>query len=590
MIGIATVVPQFAPQAGTIATSASTTTGANSSHAFSADLLAYSAPAPSDSPNAGDQRSAACKAAKQLGSTSHPVVAAPQILGGSSAVPTKNAGASSAAATSLLSSVKAPTGQASIASIVPQPQTLAEQAARNAAAKADSAAMPGEVPAPIVAPALSNADPQVAKSNAEPTAQSGTLTNSPTQKQTAQPPDVSQDVVPTAAPAPRAEQTAVTPSSVSATGKGEASSLSTESAANKKKPKSAVANVPISQPAIHTLSPGVSVPFAPLAQKPQAADASNAAPSPTRTVSQTGIVSPAKSAAPSGQTFAVSAPQIQPASDSAPLNLNAGAHGTTTDGGNTHSTSSVLEHSFANVLSNSSSNGSTGEASSSPQSAAPASGVTASSVPAAIPGLHLGGAIPAITGLPQPQTGPATDTATSSQPVLSSSSASTAAGSTAHAAAEPYLAQQTTLHATPNSLEVGLSGGSQGWLKVRAEVHGENVSATLSSTSTTGTKLLHEQLPALNAFLNTQNISVATTVAPRLAGSSEQHSTTANLSHEGGQQGSSPQSQSQRQSTPASEPRATNSLLGDMVGHPAALSILQPAMLTGSGSWLNVLA
>ncbi len=73
-----------------------------------------------------------------------------------------------------------------------------------------------------------------------------------------------------------------------------------------------------------------------------------------------------------------------------------------------------------------------------------------------------------------------------------------------------------TLVATPTSLEVGLHSGSQGWLKIRAEIGGGGeVSASLASSSPGGEQILKGQLPALNAYLHSEQMSVTASVAER---------------------------------------------------------------------------
>ena len=73
-----------------------------------------------------------------------------------------------------------------------------------------------------------------------------------------------------------------------------------------------------------------------------------------------------------------------------------------------------------------------------------------------------------------------------------------------------------TLVATPTSLEVGVHSGSQGWLKIRAEVGGEGaVSASLAAASPSGEQMLKGQLPALNAYLHSEQMSVTASVAER---------------------------------------------------------------------------
>jgi hypothetical protein len=83
--------------------------------------------------------------------------------------------------------------------------------------------------------------------------------------------------------------------------------------------------------------------------------------------------------------------------------------------------------------------------------------------------------------------------------------------------AEPHR----TLLATPTTLEVGVPSGTQGWLRIRAEVGAPGeVNASLSAASSGGRELLHNQMPALNAFLHSEQLAVTTTVVERVSLSS----------------------------------------------------------------------
>jgi hypothetical protein len=73
-----------------------------------------------------------------------------------------------------------------------------------------------------------------------------------------------------------------------------------------------------------------------------------------------------------------------------------------------------------------------------------------------------------------------------------------------------------TISATPTSLEVGVRSGTEGWLRIRAEVGGEGeVKASLSAASDGGQAMLERQLPALNAYLHSEQMAVTTTVSDR---------------------------------------------------------------------------
>ena len=77
------------------------------------------------------------------------------------------------------------------------------------------------------------------------------------------------------------------------------------------------------------------------------------------------------------------------------------------------------------------------------------------------------------------------------------------------------------LSATPTSLEVGIQNGTQGWLRVRAEMtDGGVVNASVSTTSPAGQEMLHRELPALNAYLQEEKVAVNAVIihAPSAAG------------------------------------------------------------------------
>ena len=72
----------------------------------------------------------------------------------------------------------------------------------------------------------------------------------------------------------------------------------------------------------------------------------------------------------------------------------------------------------------------------------------------------------------------------------------------------------TTLSATPTVLEVGVPGGTQGWLKIRAEIgEGGVVQASMSAATHAGQEALHRDLPAISAFLESEHVPVNLQVA-----------------------------------------------------------------------------
>jgi|GEM_PF-2909618 len=69
------------------------------------------------------------------------------------------------------------------------------------------------------------------------------------------------------------------------------------------------------------------------------------------------------------------------------------------------------------------------------------------------------------------------------------------------------------LAASPTALEVGVPGGTHGWLKVRAELTGDGVvHASVSSSSLAGTEMLRRELPSLTSYLHQEQLQVSSIV------------------------------------------------------------------------------
>ncbi|WP_128914042.1 hypothetical protein [Granulicella sibirica] len=70
--------------------------------------------------------------------------------------------------------------------------------------------------------------------------------------------------------------------------------------------------------------------------------------------------------------------------------------------------------------------------------------------------------------------------------------------------------QHRTLQATPTVLEVGVPGGSHGWVKIRAEVgEGGAIRASISSPTASGQEALRRDLPDLSAYLEGEHVPVS---------------------------------------------------------------------------------
>ncbi len=167
-------------------------------------------------------------------------------------------------------------------------------------------------------------------------------------------------------------------------------------------------------------------------------------------------------------------------------------------------------------------------------------------------------------------------------------------------------ASHRTLLATPTTLEVGVPNGTQGWLRIRAEVGGQGeVNASLAAGSSGAQEALHSQLPALNAYLHSERMPVTATVADRTFSFAGGHAGTGNQPGGSGDangsgssffQGGAPQSdagqQPPRQGTVGSDATRGYGGLSGANELSVAAAVLQPgsgaAVSEESGQWLNV--
>lgn len=164
----------------------------------------------------------------------------------------------------------------------------------------------------------------------------------------------------------------------------------------------------------------------------------------------------------------------------------------------------------------------------------------------------------------------------------------------------PAVASETgmshrTLLATPTALEVGVSNGTQGWLKIRAEMtDGGVVNASLSSATSAGQEMLHRELPALTAYLQDERVAVNTVVIPASATAGTESRFAGEMDGHGS--GEPQQSGDRRGGNERQGPIHGIADRGDEIstgmgwegaGHEGLLSAGRYA---GGGSWLNVRA
>jgi len=151
--------------------------------------------------------------------------------------------------------------------------------------------------------------------------------------------------------------------------------------------------------------------------------------------------------------------------------------------------------------------------------------------------------------------------------------------------------EHRTLVATPTALEVGVPGGTHGWLKVRAELTGDGgVHAWVSASSTAGAEMLRRELPTLTTYLHQEQVAVSSVVVHASSGSGSLADSSAGGSghnREAGQGTADPQSETRREDTSAMS--CAGSRLAD--GEEDGGREWSPSIgYAGAGGWLSVRA
>jgi hypothetical protein len=145
-----------------------------------------------------------------------------------------------------------------------------------------------------------------------------------------------------------------------------------------------------------------------------------------------------------------------------------------------------------------------------------------------------------------------------------------------------------TLRASPNMLEVGVPRGAEGgWLKIRAEVGGDGISASLSTSSHAAQTMLREQLPAINAFLQGEQIHARATVADstvRPGSPGGDPGRDRSLAEDGQARREQGQLYRAQEETPELGEDSHRSAVQSGIG------VLLPMTTARSGAWLNVIA
>jgi len=148
--------------------------------------------------------------------------------------------------------------------------------------------------------------------------------------------------------------------------------------------------------------------------------------------------------------------------------------------------------------------------------------------------------------------------------------------------------------------------GTQGWLKIRAEVGGQGeVNASLTAGSSGAQEMLHSQLPALNAYLHSEQMPVTATVSDRSfsfagghpgtggqpSGSDSTSGSGSSLSHGGAPQSDGSQRQTTQSSASIGDPmRGYGAVVGgnELAAATASQLGVASAVSAENGQWLNV--
>ena len=125
-------------------------------------------------------------------------------------------------------------------------------------------------------------------------------------------------------------------------------------------------------------------------------------------------------------------------------------------------------------------------------------------------------------------------------------SSGTAASDGTHEVGGTAGLSHTTLSTTPTSLEVGVSGGTHGWLKIRAELNAAGeVNASLTGGTPAAAEKLRGELPALSDYLQNEKVSMGTLdVRPALHAVTATGESGASFSQSGSGQGGAGQGSS----------------------------------------------
>jgi hypothetical protein len=202
-----------------------------------------------------------------------------------------------------------------------------------------------------------------------------------------------------------------------------------------------------------------------------------------------------------------------------------------------------------------------------------------------VPGMTFGHALADVAGVKAQAGGEAVAHATS----LHASSAEQEGAGTVETGGMHRM-----LGATPTTLEVGVANGTQGWLKIRAEMTGGGVvNASLSSATSAGQEMLHRELPGLTAYLHQERVTVNTVVVhtATAAGAAFQPSGGMDADQRGQMQQQDPKrgGEEERQGVEGiASDRPEDAMTNGGLNGLSESELLSPGMFAGGGGYLNV--
>lgn len=148
------------------------------------------------------------------------------------------------------------------------------------------------------------------------------------------------------------------------------------------------------------------------------------------------------------------------------------------------------------------------------------------------------------------------------------------------------------LAATPSSLEVGISNGTHGWLKIRAQLENGVVTTVLAPASSKGSEMLHRELPSLTAFMREEQVGGGVLLIKEVSATGSTGSTL-DADTRGAGQSAQQRFQERENPSPGSVPpkdEIWNHSDRDLIDQVSSAFGEQPGYLRNGiqGSWLNV--